>query len=78
MSVGSRRLSNMSTNETIARLDAAVTALEGVDVSAWSDDALRDKLGELSAALVALDSVLARVADGVRARGLRVEEPVAA
>jgi hypothetical protein len=78
MSVGSRRLSNMSTNEAITRLGAAVTALEGVDVSAWSDDALRDKLGELSTALVALDSVLARVADGVRARGLRIEEPVAA
>jgi hypothetical protein len=68
----------MSTNEAITRLGAAVTALEGVDVSSWTDDALRDKLGELSTALVALDSVLARVADGVRARGLRIEEPVAA
>jgi hypothetical protein len=78
MSVGWRKLSNMSTNEAIARLDAAVSALEGVDVTDWSDDTLRDKLGELSASLCALDATLARVADGVRARGLRIEEPVAA
>jgi hypothetical protein len=68
----------MSTNEAIARLDAAVTALEGVDVSAWTDDALRDTIGELSTALCALDALLARVADGVRARGLRIEEPALA
>lgn len=68
----------MSTNEAIARLDAAVSALEGVDVAKWSDDALRSTLSELSVALCALDATLARVADGVRARGLRVEEPVAA
>ena len=78
MSVGWFKLSNMSTNEAIERLDAAVSALEGVDVSTWTDDALRDKLGQLSTSLCALDAVLARVADGVRARGLRVEEPVAA
>ena len=53
----------MSTNEAIARLDAAVSALGDVDVSAWSEDTLRDQLGELSAALCALDALLARVAD---------------
>jgi hypothetical protein len=68
----------MSTNEAIARLCAAVTALEGVDVSAWSDDALRDTLGELSIALCAVDATLSRVAEGVRARGLRIEEPLPA
>ncbi|GAA3766993.1 hypothetical protein GCM10022225_61660 [Plantactinospora mayteni] len=68
----------MSTNETIARLDAAVSALRDVDVSAWSEDALRDQLGELSTVLCALDAALARVADGVRARGLRIEEPAPA
>lgn len=68
----------MSTNEAIARLDAAVSALGDVDVSAWSEDTLKDQLAELSTALVALDALLSRVADGVRARGLRIEEPVTA
>lgn len=65
----------MCTKEAIARLDAAVTALGDVEVSSWSEDALRDHLGELSAALCALDALLSRVADQVRARGLRIEEP---
>ncbi|GGM18594.1 hypothetical protein GCM10012279_41090 [Micromonospora yangpuensis] len=60
----------------MVRLAAAAGALGDVDVSAWSEDTLKEQLGELSAALVALDSVLSRVADEVRARGLRVEEPV--
>ncbi len=68
----------MSTNEVMARLGAAVSALGDVDVSAWSEDTLNEQLGELSAALVALDSVLSRVAGEVRARGLRIEEPVSA
>ena len=68
----------MSTNEALARLDAAVSALGDVDVSAWSEDTLKDQLGELSAALCALDALLSRVADEVRARGLRIEEPIAA
>jgi hypothetical protein len=68
----------MSTKEAITRLDAAVDALRDVDVSNWSDESLRAELSDLSAALCALDSVLARVADQVRARGLRVEEPAAA
>ncbi|HEX7745401.1 MAG TPA: hypothetical protein VF462_09100 [Micromonosporaceae bacterium] len=68
----------MSTKEAITRLDAAVDALRDVDVATWSDESLRAELADLSAALCALDSVLARVADQVRARGLRVEEPAAA
>ncbi|GIJ12857.1 MULTISPECIES: hypothetical protein [Micromonospora] len=68
----------MRTNEVLARLEAAVIALGDVDVSAWPDDTLKEQLGELSAALVALDASLSRIADGVRARGLRIEEPVPA
>jgi hypothetical protein len=68
----------MSTNEAIVRLDAAVSALGDVNVSAWSEDTLKDQLGELSTVLCALDAVLSRVADEIRARGLRVEEPVSA
>lgn len=71
-------VSNMSTNEAMARLDAAVTALRDVDVAAWSDEALQERLAELSTALCALDAALSRVADGIRARGLRIEEPVSA
>ncbi|ROT32460.1 hypothetical protein [Micromonospora sp. HM5-17] len=68
----------MSTNEAMARLDAAVTALRDVDVAAWSDEALQERLAELSTALCALDAALSRIADGIRARGLRIEEPVSA
>jgi hypothetical protein len=68
----------MRTNEVLARLEAAVSALGDVDVSAWPEDTLKEQLGELSAALVALDASLSRIADGVRARGLRIEEPVPA
>ncbi|MEV6811007.1 hypothetical protein [Micromonospora sp. NPDC051296] len=68
----------MRTNEVLARLEAAVSALGDVDVSAWPEDTLKEQLGELSAALVALDASLSRIADEVRARGLRVEEPVPA
>ncbi|RIV36628.1 hypothetical protein [Micromonospora radicis] len=68
----------MRTNEEMARLEAAVSALGDIDVSAWPEDTLKAQLGELSAALVALDTSLSRIAEGVRARGLRVEEPVPA
>ncbi|MBL6277347.1 hypothetical protein JMF97_14400 [Micromonospora fiedleri] len=68
----------MRTNEEMARLGAAVSALGDIDVSAWSEDTLKEQLAELSAALVALDASLSRIAEGVRARGLRVEEPVPA
>ncbi|SCF07601.1 hypothetical protein [Micromonospora mirobrigensis] len=68
----------MRTNDLMARLTAAAGALGDLDVSAWPEDTLKDQLGELSAALVALDTQLTRVADEVRARGLRIEEPVSA
>ncbi|MEU8262346.1 hypothetical protein AB0C02_17150 [Micromonospora sp. NPDC048999] len=68
----------MRTNNEMARLQAAVSALGDVHVSAWSEDTLKDQLGELSATLVTLDALLSRVADEVRARGLRIEEPVSA
>ncbi|SCL18041.1 hypothetical protein GA0070616_1416 [Micromonospora nigra] len=68
----------MRTNEVMARLEAAVSALRDVDVSAWPEDTLKEQLGDLSAALVALDTSLSRIAEGVRSRGLRVEEPVPA
>ncbi|MFX0592034.1 hypothetical protein [Melissospora conviva] len=68
----------MSTNEAVERLNAVVSALGDVDVSAWSETTLKDQLGELSTALCALDASLARIADDVRARGLRIEEPAAA
>lgn len=71
-------LSNMRTKDEMARLQAAVSALGDVDVSAWPEDTLREQLGELSTALVTLDALLTRVADEVRARGLRIEEPVSA
>lgn len=75
---GCYSLSNMRTNEVMGRLEAAVSALGDVDVSAWSEDTLKEQLGDLSAALVALDTVLSRVAEEIRARGLRIEEPVSA
>ncbi|WP_091197221.1 hypothetical protein [Micromonospora narathiwatensis] len=68
----------MRTNDEMARLQAAVSALGDVHVSAWPEDTLKDRLGELSATLVTLDALLTRVADEVRARGLRIEEPVSA
>lgn len=75
---GCYSLSNMRTNDEMARLKAAVSALGDVDVSAWSEDTLKDQLGELSEALVTLDTLLTRIAEEVRARGLRIEEPVSA
>ena len=75
---GCYSLSNMRTNDVMARLEAAVSALGDVDVSAWPEDTLKDQLGELSAVLVALDTLLTRVAEEVRGRGLRIEEPVSA
>jgi hypothetical protein len=68
----------MSTKEAIERLDAAVNALGDVDVSGWSDDTLSGHLDQLSTVLCQVDAELARVADAVRARGFRVQEPVPA
>lgn len=68
----------MSSNDAIAALRAAGSALGDVDVSGWDETALNDKLAELSDALCQLDAQVSRVADAVRARGFRVAEPVAA
>jgi hypothetical protein len=68
----------MSTKEAITRLDAAVSALGEVDLSEWSDDTLRGHLLELSVALCRVDAALSRVAEEVRSRGFRVEEPAPA
>ena len=67
----------MSSNEAIVRLEAAIRALGEVDLADWNDATLRTHLDELSAALCAVDSHLARLAGAVRARGFRVAEPVA-
>jgi hypothetical protein len=68
----------MSSNDAIAALRAAGSALGDVDVSGWDEAALNDKLAELSDALCELDAQVSRVADAVRARGFRVAEPIAA
>ncbi len=64
--------------ESISRLRVAALALEDVDVSGWDDVTLNDHLDDLSKVLCTLDSELARVAEAVRARGFRIEEPQAA
>ncbi|BCY06104.1 hypothetical protein L3i22_011920 [Actinoplanes sp. L3-i22] len=72
------RLRTRDRIESIARLRAAVRALGDVDVSGWDDSTLTDHLDELSRALCGLDAELTRVADAVRARGFRIDEPRAA
>ncbi|MBM2623563.1 hypothetical protein JIG36_49545 [Actinoplanes sp. LDG1-06] len=72
------RLRSHDRLESIARLRAAVRAMDGVDVSDWDDGALTDHLEDLSATLCAIDAQVARVADAVRARGFRISEPKAA
>jgi predicted secreted protein len=64
----------MRSSEVIVRLDAAVNALGGVDVSELSDDALREEIAELSQALCRVDEHLARLADAIRARGYAIVE----
>jgi hypothetical protein len=68
----------MSSNDAIVALRAAGSALGDVDVSGWDDAALTDQIAELSDALCQLDTQLSRVAEAIRARGFRIEEPVAA
>ncbi|MEN3306054.1 MAG: hypothetical protein V7603_2256 [Micromonosporaceae bacterium] len=65
----------MRTNEAIERLDAAVRAMGDVDLSDWSDATLQGHLDELSSVLCQVDGQLARIAEAVRARGFRIEEP---
>jgi len=64
----------MSTNETIERLDKAVDALDGVDLTEWSDMTLSGHLDELSSVLCRVDAQLTRLADAVRSRGFTVIE----
>jgi len=82
MPVGPRnaidRLRSHDRLEAIARLRAAVRALDEIDVAGWDDSALTDHLDEISATLCAIDAQLTRVADAVRARGFRIAEPLAA
>jgi hypothetical protein len=82
MPVGPRnsidRLRSRERIESIARLRAAVIAMEQVDVSGWEESALTEHLEELSATLCAIDAQVARVADAVRVRGFRIAEPLAA
>lgn len=82
MPVGPRhaidRLHSRDRLESIARLRVAVRALDEVDVTGWDDTALTEHLDEISATLCAIDAQLSRVADAVRARGFRIEEPLAA
>ncbi|MFI1989801.1 hypothetical protein [Actinoplanes sp. NPDC020271] len=72
------RLRTRDRIESIARLRAAVRALGDVDVSGWDDSTLTEHLDELSRALCGLDAELSRVAESVRARGFRIDEPLAA
>jgi hypothetical protein len=72
------RLRTRDRIESIARLRAAVRALGDVDVSGWDDATLTEHLDELSRALCGLDAELSRVAESVRARGFRIDEPLAA
>jgi hypothetical protein len=82
MPVGPRnaidRLRSHDRLESIARLRAAVRALDDIDVAGWDDSALTDHLDEISASLCAIDAQLSRVADAVRARGFPITEPLAA
>jgi len=82
MPVGPRdaidRLRSRDRIASIARLRAAVRAMDQVDVADWDDTDLTEHLDELSATLCAIDAQVARVADAVRARGFRIEEPLAA
>ena len=64
--------------ESIVRLRAAVRAMGQVDVSGWDENSLVEHLDEISATLCAIDAQLTRMADAVRARGFRIDEPLAA
>src|SRR5690349_7141049 len=72
------RLRSHDRLESMARLRAAVIALDQVDVTGWDDDALTEHLDEISASLCAIDAQLSRVAEAVRARGFRIDEQLAA
>jgi hypothetical protein len=72
------RLRSRDRLESMARLRAAVIALDQVDVTGWDDCALTEHLDEISATLCAIDAQLSRLADAVRSRGFRIAESLAA
>jgi hypothetical protein len=58
----------------IQRIDAAIHALDDVDIASWSDSMLSGHLDELSLVLCRVDAQLSRLADAVRSRGFAVAE----
>lgn len=64
----------MSTNKTLQRLDAAVIALESVDLDELTDASLGANLDELSIALCQVDVLLSRLANHTRSRGFQIAE----
>jgi hypothetical protein len=68
----------MSTNDALARLGAAITALEDVDVTALPEAALSEQITQLASILYQLDEQLSRVAEAVRGRGFSIEDVLAA
>jgi hypothetical protein len=65
----------MSSNDEIERLDAALTALDRVNIGDWPDWALSDSLDDLSRVLCRIDHEVARLAESVRSRGFDIHEP---
>ena len=64
----------MSANDVISRLDAAVSALAGVDLGELSDGAIEESLDRLSMSLCQVDVLLSRLADETRSRGFTIHE----
>jgi hypothetical protein len=62
------------TGRDIERLDAAVHALDDVDLEGWSDTALSGHLDRLSLVLCRVDAQVSRLAEAVRSRGFSVRE----
>ncbi len=60
--------------DVIGRLDAAVMALSGVDLSELSDTAIEQSLDRLSTALCQVDVLLSRLAEETRLRGFTIVE----
>jgi hypothetical protein len=69
----------ISDEEFMAWLKAAADALSRVDITALTDDELREHLGVVSSLMRLVDRQLNRVAESVRERGFSIDdEPVAA
>src|SRR5262245_46749458 len=71
---GDARASDVSDVAVIGRLDAAVEALDAVDLAAWSDALLQGRLDDVSLVLCRVDAQVARLAEAVRARGFAIVE----